>query len=215
MRNPHVLVVAALAAPFAGCNEDPGASAAPSASSAPAEPAPSATAATTASAAASADERAHDCPEGTSGKGTFKEPCMAKGKERMMDVVWTGKTKDEGPSFRVTNKSKEPILYGNVIVYFYDRAGKQLEVEVNTDAGKVKRTNRSCGGAIFAGVMKPGETATITFSCVKKDHVPSDATAIEAEMEVVGFADASEKKTEYYWKNSDLAPKERAKGGVK
>jgi hypothetical protein len=216
-RSDAMLVVAAVAASIVGCSQDQGE--APSATASSAPPAPAASASVAASAAASAtataDVPAHDCPAGTSGKGTFKEPCAAKGTARMMTVEWTGKTSDEGPSFRVTNKSKLPILYGNVLVYFYDKAGKQLEVEVAGESGSKTRPNRVCGGSIFAGVMKPGETAVLKFSCVKKDHVPEGAAAIEAEMEMVGFADESGKKSEYYWKNGDLTPKERPKGGVK
>ena len=63
--------------------------------------------------------------------------------------------------------------------------------------------------------MKPAEKATITFSCVKKDNVPEGTTQVEAEMQMVGFADASEKKSEYFWKNGDLTPEARPKGGVK
>lgn len=205
---------AAAAVSFLACSEDKGAAPAPTASGTPeAASTPSSSTTTAATTAASADEPAHDCPKGTAGKGTFKDPCMAKGKERMMDVVWNGKTGDQGPSFKVTNKSKEPILYGQVVVYFYDKAGKQLEVESSGESGSKTLPNRTCGGNIFAGIMKPGETATLNFSCVRK--VPEGATAIEAEMETVGFADASEKKSEYFWKNADLAPKERPKGGVK
>ena len=68
---------------------------------------------------------------------------------------------------------------------------------------------------IFSGVMKPGEKAVITFSCVEKKHVPEGTAAIEAEMQVVGFADASEKKADTYWKNTDITPDARKKGGVK
>jgi hypothetical protein len=34
-------------------------------------------------------------------------------------------------------------------------------------------------------------------------------------MQMVGFADASEKKNEYYWRNPELTPDTRPKGGVK
>jgi hypothetical protein len=32
---------------------------------------------------------------------------------------------------------------------------------------------------------------------------------------MVGFADSEGKKAEFYWKNDDLAPEERPKGGIK
>jgi hypothetical protein len=130
----------------------------------------------------------------------------------MMEVTWTGKMSDDGPSFRVTNKSPSVILYGKLIAYFYDKAGKQLEVK--GAAGKTQ-PSQTCTGNLFSGVMKPAEKAVITFSCVKKEHVPEGTATIEAEMQMVGFADQSEKKSEYFWRNSDLTPDARPKGGVK
>ena len=76
-------------------------------------------------------------------------------------------------------------------------------------------TIRSDLGNIFEGIMKPGEKAVITFSCVKKEHVPEGTTAIEAEMQMVGFPDESEKKIDFYWRNNDLIPDARPKGGLK
>jgi len=130
----------------------------------------------------------------------------------MLEVTWTGKMNDVGPQFRVLNRGKDTILYGKVYVYFYDKAGKQLEVK--DSEGKI-HPYKLCFGNIFSGVMKPNEKAVIAFSCVKKEHVPEGAVAIEAEMGTVGFADASEKKSEYYWRNPELYPDVRPKGGVK
>jgi hypothetical protein len=39
--------------------------------------------------------------------------------------------------------------------------------------------------------------------------------AVEAEIQMVGFADSSEKKSELFWRNNDLVPDARPKGGVK
>ena len=60
--------------------------------------------------------------------------------------------------------------------------------------------------------MKAGEKAVVQFSCVKKEHVPEGTAAIEAEMQSVGFADASEKKVDFYWTNPTLVPDVRKKG---
>jgi hypothetical protein len=210
---PRAPLVAAILLSFCcGCEEQPSPTAEPSAPPEPADTAP-APAPPTAPASAAEEEPAHDCPEGTSGKGTLKEPCEAKGSARMMQVQWTGKIGDTGPSFRVTNNAKEVVLYGKIAVYFYDKAGKQLEV---TDTvTKKTRPFQHCFGNIFAGVMKPAEKAVLTFSCVKKEHVPEGTAAIEGEMQVVGFADESGEKSEYYWKNDELVPNERPRGGVK
>ena len=127
-----------------------------------------------------------------------------------MEAVWTGKMDDKGPQFRVTNKSSLVILYGKIAVYFYDKAGKQLEVK---DADGKGHPYKSCAGSsLFGGVMKAGEKAVLTFSCVKKEHVPEGATAMEGELQTVGFADSTEKKSEFYWKNDDLVPDVRKKG---
>jgi hypothetical protein len=151
-----------------------------------------------------------DCPEGSSGIGTSAKPCLAKGDSRMMEVKYTGKTTDEGPKFSVTNKSKSPILYGSVAAYFYDKAGKQLQV---TSGGK-SRPMQICSGNIFAGAVKPDEKIFVFFSCVKKDDVPEGTAAIEAEAKTVGFSDEAGTKNEFYWSNPDLIPDERPKGGI-
>ncbi len=208
------LMTAAIAMAIGACSEDKPAPVAPSASAATppptvsAAPAPAPTPAPT----ASATGPIHDCPAGSAGDATLAKPCDAKGNARMMEVTWTGKMADGGPQFRVVNKSPSVILYGKFLAYFYDKAGKQLDV---MDATGKPHPYQTCVGNLFSGIMKPAEKAVITFSCVKKEHVPEGAVAIEGEMQMVGFADASEKKSEYYWRNNDLTPEKRAKGGVK
>jgi hypothetical protein len=152
-----------------------------------------------------------DCPEGSSGEGTQSEPCLGSGDSRMMEVKYTGKTTDEGPKFSVTNKTKKSILFGSIAVYFYDKAGKQLEVP----AEPKPRPKQTCAGNIFAGAVKPDEKIFVYFSCVKQDTPPEGTVTIEAELKTVGFADESGEKNEFYWSNPDLAPNERPKGGIK
>ena len=206
-------MTAAVAASILGCSNEPAPSGAPSAQSAPTPPtaaAPSASA--TAPAATASASPPVQCPTGSAGEGTMNKPCDAKGSARMMDVVWTGKMGDTGPSFRVTNKSPSPILYGKIVAYFYDKAGKQLEVK---DASGKNGPSQVCSGNVFSGVMKPAEKAVITFSCVKKENVPEGTAQIEAEAQMVGFADQTEKRSESIWRNNDLTPDARPKGGVK
>jgi hypothetical protein len=182
-----------------------------------AEPKPSASVAATASIPAPVPtpppppKPREDCPEGSSGIGTSADPCKGSGDSRMMEVKWTGKTTDEGPKFSVTNKTKKSILYGSVGVYFYDKAGKQLEV---TYGGK-PRPMQICSGNIFAGAVKPEEKIFVFFSCVKKDHVPEGTATIEAEAKGVGFANEAGTENDFYWSNMDLVPDQRPKGGVK
>ena len=210
-----VFLAAALVASLLGCGEEKVTAGAPTASAsaavtAPSAPAPSVSVPPVVSAVEVKPTR--PCVEGSVGDGTFSKPCEAKGTARLMEVTWTGKMTDTGPSFRVTNKSKSDILYGNLAAYFYDKDGKQLEV---TDAGGKTRPKQVCTGKIFDGVMKAGEKAVITFSCVKKAHVPEGTTHVEGEMQMVGFVDSSGKNTDLYWKNNDLAPDARPKGGAK
>jgi len=139
-------------------------------------------------------------------------PCEASGKERVMDVVWNGKIDDKGPLFKVTNRTKSAILYGKISVYFYDKSGKQLDVAGIGGSSDTPRPYLTCSGHMFGGVVKPSEKFTLTFSCVKKERVPEGTKAIEAEMQMVGFADASEKSVDYYWQNKDLTPEQRKKG---
>jgi hypothetical protein len=151
-----------------------------------------------------------DCPKGSSGVGTSAKPCLASADSRMMEVAYTGKTTDEGPKFSIINKSDSQILFGSLAVYFYDKAGKQLQVT----GGDKPKPFQPCAGNIFAGVVKPGEKIFMFFSCVKKDQVPAGAVTIEAEVKTVGFADEAGKKNEYYWSNPDLVPEVRPKGGI-
>jgi len=151
-----------------------------------------------------------DCPKGSSGVGTSAEPCLGSGDSRMMEVAYTGKTTDEGPKFSIVNKANSQILFGSLAVYFYDKAGKQLQVK-----GDKPKPFQVCSGNIFAGAVKPGEKIFMFFSCVKKDHVPEGTAAIEAEVKTVGFTDEDGKKNEFYWSNPDLIPNERPKGGKK
>lgn len=166
--------------------------------------------------ASAAPEVQHDCPTGSTGIGSFGKPCEAKGATRIMDVAWNGKYDTTGaPFFKVVSKATKQILYGRVAVFFYDKAGKQIDVKDPVEGSDKTHAYHTCPGSLFAGTLGIGEKATYTFSCVKKSNIPDGAVAIEAEAIMVGFADASGKKNDFYWKNSDLAPEARPKGGVK
>ncbi len=220
MRAPLLCSVLSLTLPLAaGCGDQgatPGASASASAAKAP-PPKSSATAAATASAAPASSAPLpprSDCPKDSAGAGTPEQPCLGKGTARLVEAKWTGKIDDEkGPYFTVTNKATLPVLYGKIAVYFYDKAGKQLEAKDAT--GKAIPYLVCAGTNLFSGALKVAEKATLTFSCVKKASVPEGATAIEGELVMVGFPDAAEKKSEFFWSNPDLAPDARPKGGVK
>ena len=214
-----VFAALALVGLVAGCKDEEKKTDTTAASASAATAAPSASAASSAAATPSASASAepveppHDCPEKSTGPGSFTKPCEAKGSERMMDVKWT-KTTNDGPNFSITNKSQKlVILYGRIGVYYYDKAGKQLEIK--EEQGKT-RAFHTCSGNFFGGPMNPKEKATLTFSCVPKKIVPDGTVTVEAEMQMVGFADAATgKKVDFYWRNQDLTPDARPKGGVK
>ena len=141
----------AFVALLAGCEEEAPkkpAAVAPSAA-APAAPTP-----TPAPSAEPPAKLRDDCPKGSSGVGTSAKPCLASGDSRMMEVAYTGKTTDEGPKFSIVNKSNNQILFGSLAAYFYDKAGKQLQVT----EGDKPRPMQVCSGNIFAGAVKPGRT---------------------------------------------------------
>jgi hypothetical protein len=214
MRTPVTL---AIVLAVVGCSKEEAKPETPAASASAAPSAsPDATppAAPSASAAAEEAEPHHDCPAKSSGVGSFTKPCEAKGSERLMTVKWK-KTDDKGPSFSIKNIGKTTILYGKIVVYFYDKGGNQLDVTDDSGISTKTKPFHTCSGNFFQGVMKPSESAVLTFSCVPKRVVPDGTAVIEAEMQTVGFADATEKKIDFYWRNSDLTPNARPKGGVK
>jgi hypothetical protein len=199
--------------PSSGATGAASASASAAQSAAPAASSAAAPASASAAPVASALPDRTDCPKGSTGPGTFDKPCLAKGAQRAMTVSWTGKNDEKGPEFNVKNKMPLTILYGKIDVYFYDKAGKQLDVK--GDDGKTRPFQPCSGANLFAGVMKPNDNFKIQFSCVPKSSVPDGTAAIEGEIVLVGFADATEKKNDFYWRNDDLAPDARKKGGVK
>ena len=94
----------------------------------------------------------------------------------------------------------------------FARAYRRLAVELGGVLIKV-------GQFLSSRVDVLPEYITVELSGLQ-DEVPAAPFAgvravIEAEMQVVGFADASEKKADTYWKNTDITPDTRKKGGVK
>jgi hypothetical protein len=151
------------------------------------------------------------CPKDSAGDGTFDKPCMGKGKARMMEVSWNKKIGDKGPTFKIVNKSDLEIVWGRIVVWYYDKAGKLLPVKT----GEKESEHAHCSGKIFAGAVKANEKIFMNFSCTKKEDVPEGAATIEAEVPFVGFTALTGDKPDTYWKNEDLVPEKRPKGGKK
>src|SRR6267142_674158 len=164
-RMTAVFGAAALAACLVGCEEQKAKPTAPSASPAPPTASAMPEASTAPTASAPEKKPTHPCPEGSTGKGNFDDPCKAKGKSRLMAVAWDKKIGDKGPTFKIINNAKLEVLYGKIVVYFYDKAGKQMDVS----GGDKPRRRLTCAGEIFAGPVKPGEKVFMNFSCVKKE----------------------------------------------
>ncbi len=208
MKPTYLIATLLLTTTLLGCEEEP---AKPATATTPAPSAIAAAAPTPEPSTPPPPKLRDDCPKGSSGVGTSEAPCLGSGDARMMEVKYTGKTEDQGPKFSIVNKSDQQILFGSLAVYFYDKAGKQLQVK----AGDKTKPLQTCSGNVFAGAVKPGEKIFMFFSCVKKEHVPEGTASIEAEVKTVGFADEAGTKNEFYWSNPDLVPDERPKGGVK
>lgn len=162
-------------------------------------------------ASASAKPMSAECPAGSKGPGTLKEPCEASGQARLVELTWAGKADDKGVSFKMVNKATKNLLFGRLYLYFYDKAGKQLEVD---DGGK-KSPYKLCTGSVFGGLVRAEEKLTAEFDCVKKSDFPAGTATVEAELQTVGFADSTGMKADLYWTNRDLAPDARTKGGAK
>ncbi|MCU0691796.1 MAG: hypothetical protein MUF54_10375 [Polyangiaceae bacterium] len=210
-----VSVAVALIAAMCSCDEQKKEPSAPAVTAAVPVATLTAAAAVSSAPSATGPKPSHACPDGSKGEGTFDAPCLADKKDaRMMEVKWTGKTSDKGPSFQVINKSDLEILYGQVVVYFYDKAGKQLNLPTTDPSAKAKNRQK-CSGNIFAGPMKPKEKAVLWFSCVPKDHVPDGTATVEGEMQMVGFTGDNGSRADTYWRNEALAPDQRPKGGAK
>jgi len=187
--------------------------------SASASAAPIASAASTPSVAASAptpDVARADCPTGSTGPGLFGKPCEGKGSSRMVELAWKGKYDDKGaPTFQVHSTAPKTMLYGRVAIYFYDKAGKLIDVKETAEGSDKMHAFHTCSGNVFSGGLAPNEKAAYNFSCMGKSNIPDGMASMEAEAFMVGFADSTVKKNEYYWRNNDLTPEARPKGGVK
>ncbi|HEX4512840.1 MAG TPA: hypothetical protein VH054_04870 [Polyangiaceae bacterium] len=199
----------------AACKDEAKTDTAASASAAASAPPTVASVAPSVTASAPAPDRT-DCPPPSTGPGTFGKPCEAKGTSRMVELTWKGKYDDKGaPTFNVHSTAPKTMLYGRVAVYFYDKAGKLIDVKEAPEGSDKTHAFHTCSGNVFSGGLAPSEKAAYNFSCMGKANIPDGMASMEAEAFMVGFADSTVKKNEYYWRNNDLTPETRAKGGVK
>jgi hypothetical protein len=112
-----------------------------------------------------------------------------------MKVRWT-KTDDKGPSFNIKNVGPTTIVNRKIAGTSTTRPASNSTCPTRAATPKPKKFH-TCSGNFFQGVMKPAESAVLTFSCVTKKDIPDGSATIAAEMQMVGFADAKEKKIDF------------------
>ena len=174
------------------------------------ETAPSAakSAAPTAATASASAAAAGKCePLGCKGEGTFFKKCDCKGKDvkSPFAIKVSGGYSDffKQPEFEVTNTTDKPIHWGSAAVYYYDKAGEQLETQIRDKTYKVSRVN----GSNFT--LKPKETKTITLG-FKKESEPKGIDTMQVVIDGWCFGTHKDKSSHLCIK-IDRAPDERPK----
>lgn len=170
-----LMVLAAVAALcVVGCKKKDAASA--SGGSAATAPAP---AAAKASEPAPAAAPAKTCEE--QGGKKQGDTCELK-TPAPIDVVFEGKFDtdvmhpDPGAEFKVTNKLAVPVKVNTVQIYAYDKAGKQLDLDLN--GSKSKYSQESQGGLIE---LDPNESKDYVTS-IQKKMLPADMDTMQVEI---------------------------------
>lgn len=191
----------------------------PGAATAKASAAATTKAASTAKATASATAQAGagKCDKlGCKGEGSFFKKCDCKGKDVKppLTATWTGKDGSfDKPAMEVQNLSDQPLHWASVRLYYYDQAGKQLEVTIK---GKPEKKTKDTtyktymmNGSTFT--LKPKEKKTLSFGW-KKDEAPKGTDTIEAVFDGWCWGEPRDKANEVCV-TIDRAPDERPKGG--
>lgn len=172
----RLMVLAAVAALcVVGCKKKDAASSAETGSAATA-PAP---AAAKASEPAPAEAKAKTCEE--QGGTKQGDTCGLK-TPAPIDVVFEGKFDtdvmhpDPGAEFKVTNKLAVPVKVNTTQIYAYDKAGKQLDLDLN--GSKSKYSQESQGGLIELDANESKEYVT----SIQKKMLPADMDTLQAEI---------------------------------
>jgi hypothetical protein len=146
---------------------------------------------------------------GCTGEGTFFDMCDCKAKPQTapFKAKWSGKYSDffKQPEFEVTNTTDKDIHWGSVAVYYYDKAGKQLETDIKGTKYKSGRENGSTMS------LKPNETKTMTMG-FKKESEPKGIDTIEVVFDGWCFGKYDDKAS-HLCVRVEKAPEERAKSG--
>lgn len=141
------------------------------------------------------------------GKGDFFQKCDCKGKGMTPPLVakWTGKMHPffKEPTFEVENTSDKDIHWASASVYYYDKAGKQIEVKLKDRPDKYKKS--SINGSNFT--FKPKEKKELALGWKEENH-PKDAVKIEVVFDGWCYGVYNDKANELCI-NVDRAPDER------
>jgi hypothetical protein len=137
---------------------------------------------------------------------TFEKMCDFDG--RLVEAKWTGKLADDGAVFRVRNLVSRKVTWDDVGVWYYDDAGKRLQIKRDSDTFE----KSWCSGGCIS--LDPGETKEVSLGFEKK-YVPKGAKSIEAEVVGVGYEDKKDATQTVYFENDGMAPDDRPLGGVK
>jgi hypothetical protein len=157
-------------------------------------PAPAATAASAAPATA-------NCPAGST-KDT--SGCKATRTARVATIAWNGVTGESSQTLTVKNSAGAPLKDATIAIWFYDAAGKRLDI---AGSKKYRIPGDGLGGTINAGASKD-----ITLS-VAKATLPTGAAEIEGELVKATLVnpDGSDGPI---WQNDDLNADERVMTGT-
>lgn len=150
------------------------------------------------------------------GEGDFEKDCVVKGPSPLK-AKWTGKYVDdfgrEVPEIEVENGTDLELSWGFVNLWYYDKDGKQLELQYESGT-KSKRFYQN-GSGLLKGI-KPGEKKLLAIGPQKKE-TPAGTDSIEVEVTGWGVENPKDPKARKMFRvkapveNLD----ERPKGGWK
>lgn len=151
-----------------------------------------------------------------SGDGSFFKMCDCKAtpQEVPFEAKYTGKYHSffKQPEWEVTNKTDKDIHWASANVYYYDKAGKQLEATVKDkkDASKDRKfKSYRINGSNFT--LKPKETKKITIGFAQ-ENAPAGAASLEVVFDGWCYGTNADKAS-HLCISGEKSPDERARSG--
>ncbi|MBX3198482.1 MAG: hypothetical protein KF894_10150 [Labilithrix sp.] len=144
---------------------------------------------------------------GCSGTGTFFDRCGCAAKPQPVPLTAkpTGKYTFNQPEWEVTNTTDKDLHWASAVVYYYDKAGNQLESVIKDKPYKASRMN----GSSFT--LKPNETKKVTIG-FKKESEPRGAASMEIVFDGWCYG-AYKDESSHLCISAGRAPDERARSG--